>query len=32
MLQISDALSRSGDGIGVKHVIELYAEYLKKNK
>lgn len=31
MLQISDALSQAGDGVGVRHVIELYAERLKRN-
>lgn len=29
MLQISDALSRGGDGIAVRHPVELYAESLR---
>ena len=29
MMQISDALSRAGDRIAVKHPVEIYAESLK---
>ena len=32
MLQISDALSRAGDQIRVRHPVEIYAEQLKKNE
>jgi glycolate oxidase iron-sulfur subunit len=31
ILQISDALSQAGEGVGVRHVIELYAEHLKRD-
>lgn len=31
MLQISDVLSQAGDRVQVRHVIELYAESLKRN-
>ena len=31
MLQLSDMLSKSGKGIAVRHVIEIYAESLKRH-